>query len=157
MSNNKKKDAAVFALEAICNSLGISFMYANLFEANYGLDALDDKTEFPCFIFFANDSIDNRTTETGLLLEDRPIVGMLVTVDDSATSDYTSKDADSKITEMYELYLKLLAAVNKSPMTYVLQPVERGKFNKVYAKFDRHVMGGMIEFTWVINTGKGLC
>jgi hypothetical protein len=138
-----------------------SFVYANLYEANFGLDALDEsKQQFPVLLYITTGKEKNNTLDTGLIVRTVPVSLMLLDVLDSKhkhTADYSSREVDPKIHVMRQLSYNLLHLINESPLTHVPTPVEDFEVNKVYAKFDRHLFGVAVDFEWEINTNTKGC
>lgn len=141
------------------------FMYANLHEANYGLDGLDDEDEFPVFLFIASDKSTNKTTESGLIIRTIEVFGMMLNSEskdpssdpDRPTIDYTSEEIDPYINQMRSLCDNLIYNLNKSSLSYVQEPIQEWEFTKIYEKFDRHLFGGGLSFKWSVNLGINGC
>jgi hypothetical protein len=157
----KTEDPAITELKRIVEndlSINCSFMYANLFEANFGLDELIMNQEFPVFLFIATDKSANRIIQSGLILRDVTVVGMLLnTLDAEATIEYKSKDVSPYIDEMRQLADNLIFNINKSSLTYEPNAITNYSIDKVYSKFDAHLFGVGLTFTWTINTSSRGC
>jgi len=135
-----------------------SFMYANFFEANFGLDDLAMNQQFPVFLFIANDKSANKIIQSGLILRDVTVVGMFLnTMPHDATIEFKSEDVSPYINEMRQLADNFIYKVNQSPLTYEPNSVMSYTIDKVYAKFDAHLFGVGITFVWTINTGSRGC
>jgi hypothetical protein len=156
----RQDDPAVVELKRIVETqlaLKCQFLYANLAEANFGLDQIKQMDIAPIFIFFANDKSQNKTTETGLIVRTIPVVGMMLQPIELAAADYSSAEAAPYINEMRELNDNMVYNINKSPLSYKPEPVTEWSFDKVYAKFDKYLFGGGTQFNWAFNTGKRGC
>lgn len=158
---SKTEDPAITELKRIVEndlSINCSFMYANLFEANFGLDELILNQQFPVFLFIATDKSANRIIQSGLILRDVTVVGMLLnTLDAEATIEYKSKDVSPYIDEMRQLADNLIYNINKSSLTYEPNTITNYSIDKVYSKFDAHLFGVGLTFTWTINTSSRGC
>ena len=139
-------------------SIDCSFMYANLFEANFGLDELSMTEEFPVFLFIASDKSTNRIIQSGLILRDVTVVGMLLnSIPRDETIEFKSKDVSPYIDQMRQLADNLIYNLNLSSLTYEPNTIASYSIDKVYSKFDSHLFGVGITFTWTINTGSRGC
>ena len=161
MTITLREDPAVTELRRIVESelpIATKFIYANLFEANFGLDQLSQSEEFPVFLFIANDKSTNRLTETGLIVRDVSVTGMLLnSIPANETMDFKTEDVSPYIEQMRQLGDSLIYQINKSSMTYPTSPILNYTFDKVYAKFDAHLFGVGMTFTWSINTYSRGC
>ena len=157
MSNTK--DPVVTELERLAPLLNIpcSFMYADLYEANFGLDHLDKKAQFPVLLFITTGTEKDTILETNLIIREVPISLMMLNTLPKATTDYSSKEVDPDINLMRLNAMNLIHLINNSELTYVNEPVTEFDISKIYAKFDRHLFGVAIEFTWSVNTNSSGC
>lgn len=155
------KDQITIELERIVTTeltMPCSFIHANLAEANYGLDELD-KVSFPVFVFVAQGKNRSRINNAGNIIRRVEIFGMLLnSKGDQATSDYKSSDVNDIIFQMYQLGQNLMYQVNKSELSRSSDDTEacgvsEWQSDEIYAKFDSHLFGHGITFTWTVNTG----
>lgn len=155
------EDPAITELKRVVeNDLAVdcSFMYANLFEANFGLDELNLEQEFPVFLFIATDKSTTRVTNSGLIVRDIVVVGMMLNaIPADGTIDFKSKDVSPYIEEMRQLTDNLIYRINQSPLTYAPSPIMNYSVDKIYSKFDQHLFGCGITFTWSFNTNSKGC
>lgn len=155
------EDPAITELQRIIEndlSLDCSFLYANLFEANFGLDELSQYEQFPVFLFIANDKSNNRILPSGLIVRDVTVIGMLLnSIPADATIDFRSKDVSPYIEQMRQLADNLVYNVNNSSLTYEPSSITSYTLDKIYSKFDSHLFGVGITFTWSINTATRGC
>jgi len=156
----KTEDPAVTELRRIVENelpIGCSFLYANLYEANFGLDGTDEK--FPLFLFVSNDKSKNEIQETGEIYREVNVVGMMLNAREvgEPTSEFSSEELSPAIDEMRQLADALIYAVNNSSLTSPTLTVDQYDIEKVYAKFDRHLFGVGINFKWTIQTGVRGC
>lgn len=154
------KDPVVTELERLAPLLNIpcSFMYADLYEANFGLDHLDKKAQFPVLLFITTGTEKDVILESNLIIREVPISLMMMNTLPKATTDYSSKEVDPEINLMRLNANNLIHLINSSSaLTYVNQPVGEFEISKIYAKFDRHLFGVAIDFTWAVNTNSSGC
>jgi hypothetical protein len=155
------EDPAITELKRIVEndlSTTCSFMYANLFEANFGLDDLSLQEQFPVFLFIATDKSTTKITTSGLIVRDIVVVGMMLnSIPNDGTIDFKSKDVSPYIEEMRQLTDNLIYNVNKSSLTYAPSPVQNYSVDKIYSKFDQHLFGCGVTFTWSLNTNSRGC
>jgi hypothetical protein len=155
------EDPAVTELQRIVTedlSVECSFMYANFFEANFGLDSLAMNQQFPVFLFIANDKSVNRIIQSGLILRDVSVVGMFLNaMPHDETIEFKSQDVSPYINDMRQLADNFIYNINKSSLTYEPNSITSYTIDKVYAKFDAHLFGVGISFNWTINTGIRGC
>lgn len=154
------EDPIVTELERLSALLTLpcSFMHADLYEANFGLDKLDKRSEFPVMLYITTGREKDVVLETNLIVREVPISLMLMDSFDKRTTDYKSREVDPKINRMRENALNLIYLINKSSdLTYKPQPVEDFEVSKIYAKFDRHLFGVAVDFTWSVNTNSSGC
>lgn len=155
----KQTDPAVTEMKRIVETLlkiKTTFVYANLFEANFGLDSLEGN-QFPAFIFVATNQSKEKLDENDSIIRTIPIVGMMVNIIDQSTTDITSEEADPYINQMRELGENLVYNLNKSDMTHKLEPITDVTYDKIYGRFDKHTFGVGMSFNWAINTLKSGC
>lgn len=158
----KTEDPAITELERIVTTqlqARCSFVYANLFEANLGLDNITD-VEFPLFVYFADDKSKYKVTEYGMQTRKLPIVGMMLTQRQDATIDYSSKDVNPEINQMRQLVENLVYNLNKSSLSIWENKSEKGGVDEfdtenVYQKFDAHLFGVGASFFWKVKTTMG--
>jgi hypothetical protein len=134
-----------------------SFMYANMHEANFGLDKLEKEEEFPVFVLLANDKSTNKVTDTGLIIRTIEVYGLMLNSVDDPTIDYSSEDIDPYVNQMRLLCDNLIHRLNHSSITELTQTIEEYEFSKIYEKFDRHLFGGGLSFKWSVNTQSTGC
>ena len=153
-------DPAVEELRRVVENelfLKCSFVYANLHEANLGLDSLSEDCGFPVFVFLASGRNQEKTTESGLLIRTIDVNGLMLSSTDEPTTDYSTEDVEPYVNQMRMLCENLIYRLNKSEKTYVLEPIQEFETTKVYERFDRHLFGCGLTFKWVFNTGVSGC
>lgn len=152
-------DPAIVEMKRICvEVLGIQFMNANLNEANFGLDQVDQLEEKnPIFILISTLKDKVRVLESGLMIRDIPVFGFMVQAVDMPSIDFTTEEVDPYIHEMRQYGDKLVYELNKSNLSDKTSPILTFDFDKTYQKFDKHLFGGGMTFTWSYNTGKRGC
>lgn len=160
----KEDDPAVVELKRIVTTelyISTHFLYANLGQVNFGLDNLDMSEDKPVWIFFATDKSKNKLTESGLIIRTIPVVGMMLQLVDSPTTDFNTEDVSLYVHSMHQLTNNLVYRLNKSTKTYMASDDYKGivewNFDKVYAKYDKHLFGGAVTFDWDFNTGTKGC
>lgn len=134
-----------------------SFMYANLFEANFGIDSLDKEDDFPVCVFVATEKNTEKIIETGLIIRKIEVYCLLLNSNNDPTIDYSSEQVDPFVNQMRMLAENLIHRINHSDKTYVFEPVDEFECSKIYEKFDRHLFGVALRFTWSFNTGISGC
>jgi hypothetical protein len=162
MAIPKTEDPALTELERIVTTelqAPCSFVYANLFEANFGLDELKD-VAFPVFVYFADDKSKYRVTEYGMQTRALPIVGMMLTMRNDSTVDYASKDVNPEINLTRQMVENLIYHLNKSPLSIWENKEEKGgvdnfETENIYQKFDAHLFGQGVSFQWKVKTTMG--
>lgn len=162
MAIPKTEDPALTELERIVTTqleVPCSFVYANLFEANFGLDELTD-ISFPAFVYFADDKSKYKVTEYGMQTRALPIVGMMLTSRQDPTVDYKSQDVNPDINQMRQLVENLIYHLNKSPLCIWENKEEKGGVDSfdtenIYQKFDAHLFGVGCSFQWKVKTTMG--
>lgn len=157
----RTEDPAITELKRVVEndlSIDCSFMYANLFEANFGLDELSVQDEFPVFLFIATDRSTTRVTDSGLLVRDIVVVAMMLnSIPADGTIDFKSKDVSPYIEEMRQLSDNLIFNLNRSSVTYAPSQISSYSVDKIYSKFDSHLFGVGLTFTWSVNTNSRGC
>jgi hypothetical protein len=153
------EDPIVTELERLSALLTVpcSFMHADLYEANFGLDKLDKRSEFPVMLYITTGTERDTIMETNLTIREVPISLMMLNTLPKATTDYSSKEVDPDINLMRLNAMNLIHLVNKSELTFVGEPVTEFEVSKIYAKFDRHLFGVAVDFTWSVNTNSSGC
>jgi len=158
----KVKDPAVLELERVVTTqLGIkcSFLEANLFEANFGLDHMKD-VEFPVFVYFADDKSKYKVKEHGMITRRMPIVGMLLNQFSNPTIDYSSAEVNADVNRCRQLVENLVYNLNKSPLSVWEDKEDKGgvddfETENVYQKFDAALLGVGTSFVWRVKTSMG--
>lgn len=158
MPIEKIKDPVITELEIICKTrlnMPVTFIHANLFEANFGLDELtkDSDVTFPVFVHVANGKSKNTVNEAHEINRKVEVFGMLLNRIDNPTSDYKSEDVNDVIYEMHQLGNNLIYWINRSALS-VDGGVDEFEMVDVYQKFDAHLFGQAMTFTWSLSIGK---
>jgi len=155
------KDQIINELERIVTTeltMPCAFVHANLTEANYGLDALDS-VSFPVFVFVAQGKNRSRINIAGNIIRRVELFGMLLnSKGEQATVDYKSSEVNETIFQMYQLGQNLMYQLNKSELSRSSDDgdacgVTEWQSDEIYGKFDAHLFGHGITFTWTVNTG----
>lgn len=162
MAIPKTEDPAITELERIITTqlqVPCSFVYANLFEANFGLDEMKD-VEFPVFVYFADDKSKYKVTEYGMQTRSIPIVGMMLTTRKDPSTDYSSKEVNPDINQMRQIVENLVYNLNKSPLSIWENKDDKGGVDNfdtenIYQKFDAHLFGVGVSFNWKVKTTMG--
>lgn len=153
----KVKDPALLELETICKTrlaVPCSFIYADLYEANFGLDNLDPELEFPVFVHVANGKNKNGFLKTGEIQRTIPVKGYLLDRTDDATIDSNkSYEINDSINRMRQLGENLMYWINRSRLS-VDGGVEKWNSDDRYQLFDANLHGQFLEFDWTVQTGS---
>jgi hypothetical protein len=156
------EDPAITELERIIKTelvMPCSFLYANLFEANFGLDQMKD-VEFPVFVYFANDKSKYKVKEYGMQTRVLNVVGMMLQSRQDPSVDYSSKDINPDVNMTRQLVENLIYRLNKSTLSVWGDDKDKGgvddfECENVYQKFDAHLFGVGVSFEWRIRTTMG--
>lgn len=156
----RENDPAVQELKRIVEtqlSKPCTFVYANLNEANFGMDSVNTEDGKPVFVFVSNDKSKDRVGDGGGIIRTIPVVGLMLQMMENETIDTTSEEADPYINEMHDLFFNLIFNLNKSPRTNKDKLITDFEFQKVYHKFDKALFGGGTSFDWEFLTLKRGC
>lgn len=160
----QENDPAVAEMKRIVTTelyTPVEFLYANMGQVNFGLDQIELADNKPVWIFFATDKSQNETTQSGLIIRTIPVVGMMLQLVDNPTTDYNTEEVSPYIYSMQQLTDKLIYQLNKSQLTYQdgdkYNGIDKWNFDKVYAKYDKHLFGGAVTFNWPFNTMRKGC
>jgi hypothetical protein len=158
MPIQKVDDPLILELERIATQdlvIPCTFLHANLFEANFGLDqiAADAEISFPVLLHVANGKNDNKQNVASDVIRKASVYGMLLQrYDNKATSDYSSKEANGLVYAMQQLADNLQYWVNKSRLSVGCNSegepngASGFKLTDVYGKFDADLFGVAFEF-----------
>jgi hypothetical protein len=160
MPIQRGKDPMLVELERIAKTqlaIPCSFIHANLFEANFGIDQIsrDSEQSFPVLIHVANGKNKNDPNTVNDIRRKASVFLLLLTKFDAPTSDYKSYEVNELVYQMQQLGNNLQYWINKSPLS-INGGVTKDSWSMVdvYQKFDAHLFGQAIEFTWEFDTGK---
>src|SRR4051812_29505700 len=111
------KDPIVTELKSIVETklaMPCSFVHANLFEANFGLDRMSKDTEisFPVCVHVSNGKSDNELLETHDVKRKAKVFLLLLNRYDAPTKDYSSVDVNAIIYQMHQLSDNLAYWIN---------------------------------------------
>lgn len=166
MPIEKVKDPLLLELERIAkNELAIpcTFLHADLFEANFGLDhiAADTEIAFPVLLHVANGKNQNTPTQSSNMIRKAKVYCLLLQrYDDKPTSGYSSEKANDLIYAMHQLADNLIFWINKSPLSVGSDNAGKScgtdqvDMVDVYGKFDADLFGVGLEFTWTVDKGS---
>lgn len=134
-------------LQTVVESLGMKFVFANINEANLGLDQIEREL-FPVFLLITSESERTTTTvtESGLLIKTDPMIAMILQMNDDV--DVSSSDVDDLIYSCHQLADRVIAKINKLDITDPNQNVVEYDVSKLYATFDHHLCGIGMTFNW---------
>jgi hypothetical protein len=131
-----------------------SFVYADLFEANYGLGELKN-VDFPVFLYFATDKNKYKINAVGMQVRTAPIVGMMLTQRMDTTADYKSAEVNPDIHLCRQLVENLVFNCNNSLITSKGDEIKDFSADSIYGKFDGHLFGVATSFEWTTLGGTG--
>lgn len=133
-------------------AMPVTFIYANMFEVNWGLDEITGSTEvtFPVFIYFTDGKEKVEASEAEALLSERRVLGMFLDQVDTPTHLYKSEEVDQTIHQMRQLAYNLRYWVNKSTLS-VYGGMDNGAIEAVKGVFDKNLFGVGIDFVWRMN------
>lgn len=155
MAIPKSKDPIALELETICTSrlaVPVSFVHANMNEANFGLDQMSDE-QFPVLVYITGtrnkadlDPSHNirRTARLNVLLLNRLPLDTL---------EFKSGEVNQEVNFMRQLGENLIYWINRSRYS-VNGGVEKFDSDEVYQRFDAHLFGQALSFDWVLDTGE---
>lgn len=147
------KDPLVTELEKIVTTQlvePVTFIHANLLEANFGLDQIGPDVSFPVCVHVATGKSKVSVNEGGDWDRVADVYLLLLQRYDAPTVDYASKDVSDIVWQMHQLALNLMYFINKSPIS-VAGGVDDVELTDVYQKFDSHLFGQAVKFTWEID------
>jgi hypothetical protein len=154
MAIQKVKDPIVTELEAICKTrlaMPVTFIHADLYEANFGLDQLD-KLAFPVLVHVANTSNKVSINEAGHQIRKVKVLCWLLNrAPDGSAPDLKSYDINDLVNQMRQLAENLIYWINKSSIS-VDGGVNDFESTDLYQKFDAHLYGQGVSFEWSIDT-----
>lgn len=155
MAIPKSKDPIALELETICTSrlaVPVSFVHANMNEANFGLDQMSDE-QFPVLVYITGtrNKVDldpshnlKRTARLNVLLLNRLPLDTL---------EFKSGEVNQEVNFMRQLGENLIYWINRSRYS-VNGGVEKFDSDEVYQRFDAHLFGQALSFDWVLDTGE---
>jgi hypothetical protein len=149
----KVKDPMILELKAICETklaMPVTFIEANLSEANFGLDDLSD-AQFPVLVYVTNKGSENEFNEANEIQRKAKLYCLLLNRVDGTTKDYASAEINSLLYQMYQLGQNLQYWINKSSLS-VDGGVDKWKSDNLYEQFDAHLFGQGLDFEWRVNT-----
>lgn len=157
------KDPMLVELELIVTTqlaMPCGFLHANLLEANFGLDQVskDSQALFPVCIHVAtgknkNDSGNGDDFTGDLITRKASVYLLLLQKYDAPTSDFESKDVNPLVYQMHQLGNNLKYWINKSPLS-INGGVSEWEMVDIYQKFDSHLFGQGVTFTWEMMTNS---
>lgn len=148
----KQKDPILVELELICKerlAIPVTFIHANLFEANFGLDQLSD-VKFPVLVHVATTKNVVELNEAHDNMRTAKIVLLLLNKVDLDTIDYKSYDLNDALNQMRNLGENLIYQINRSPLS-VNGGVDKFESDNVYQQFDAHLFGQAMTFDWLLD------
>lgn len=162
MALPKVEDPALTELERILTTqlaLKCTLVYANLFEANFGLDNLGE-VSFPVFVLFTEDKSKYKVKEHGMQTRRLPLIGLMLTMRQDSTIDYSSKDVNPDVNQMRQLCENMVYHINKSPLSTWEDKEDKGGIDdfeteNVYQKFDAHLFGVGFSAVWRVKNTMG--
>lgn len=152
------KDPIVIELERIVTTqlvIPVSFIHANLMEAEFGLKALKGQdVVFPACIHVATGKSKNTIEESWNIRREATGYLMLLAPPEkqSNTMDYDSKEVNAIIWRMHQLANNLMYQINRSPYS-VNGGISEWTCTDVYSKSTVHLFGQGVEFKWLFDTG----
>jgi hypothetical protein len=148
-------DPIVTELEKIVTSqlvVPCSFVYANLLEANFGLDQMDpQQVKFPVFMLIATGRSKMTRNEANSIIRKATVYGLLLDQVANPTLDYDSKEVSDIVNKMRQLADNMAYYIDRSPMS-VNGGVDEWEAVDSFAKSDAHLFGQAVSFTWEIDT-----
>lgn len=151
----KSKDPIVTELERICTSqlaTPVTFVHANMGEANFGLDQLAD-VQFPVLVHLTTTRNRNTLDPSHNIIRTAKVTCLLLNRIALDTVDYSSAEVNKDIDFMRRLGENLIYWINRSPYS-VNGGVSDWESDDVYQRMDAHLFGQAMSFDWTLDTGK---
>lgn len=130
------------AIESAIGRLEQSFsiFYANLFQANLGLDQVD-KRGFPVVIIIPPATWTNTRTQSGLINSTFPLRMLFLDRFTEETSDYTSEEVEPIMDNMLERGQQFISEFEDDPVITKNLKISPVTFDRIYGGFDAHLYG----------------
>ena len=148
-------DPITVELEAIATSLNLKFIFANLKEANLGIDQIKPD-EFPIMVYVSeqNDRSNYKVNQAGLTLRTAPIFCLILNMNKDGTIEYSTAEIDGLIEDMRTLARRV---VKKAEGTSQTDNFIDHSITKLYRKFDYHLFGVSLQFNWSVIDSPASC
>lgn len=152
----------ISALKSVVEGMSMTFLHADPYEANLGLDDIKDAA-FPVFVLIAPVKLANKVTDAGLVTRKVPVFGFLLNRIPELETVHASKErARSWIDSSILGGDHLVGLLNKNPITWYdkdngINGIEDYSSDETYAKFDGNLYGIAMTFTWPVSEGIKSC
>lgn len=143
---------AIKVLETVVESLGMTFIHANLKEANLKVDA---DVKYPVYVHVSPTKIKNKQDAPFLIRRKIDVFGMILTRVDQPTNDYDTMKVEDAVNQCRLLGDKLAQKLQKSSVAdfeTIGKEDQEWETNATYDEFDAALHGCTFNYTWpVIN------
>lgn len=146
------------SLKEVVEKLGMTYMYADLNDANLGIDKVES-VDYPVFVYIApskkqssvdsNNNIKRKVTISCLIL-DKP--------KEQISSGFTYPEVQSTIRGTEVMADRLIHALNQHSTTdHETDGIEEFDYTDTYSEFDISLFGVFLNFLWPVNEGTRGC
>lgn len=155
MAIPKSKDPIALELETICTTrlaVPVSFVHANMNEANFGLDQMSDE-QFPVLVYLTGTRDRNTLDPSHNIKREAKLNLLLLNRLPLDTIEFKSGEINEAMNFMRQLGENLIYWINRSRYS-VNGGVTDWNSDEVYQRFDAHLFGRAISLDWVLDTGE---
>jgi hypothetical protein len=144
---------AIDALKESCAALGLTFIHADLYKANFGIDKIA-KDAFPIFLYIAPVTQKNNIGINKTIRRKISVFGFVLYKRDSDKAiDFNFEETETYVQNARNKVDSLIYKLNQHSTSdkEVETPVSDFTTNGTYAKFDGNLFGCQTNFEWAVN------